>query len=101
MKLAAALVGPLIWTAYFLAVYAVQGLACRGETPAADGATLLVVVATVLALGALLVALITQWRVRGGEFLQRTALPLTALSILGVTWTGMPALFLPACLPTG
>jgi amino acid permease len=95
------LLGPLIWIAHFLTVYAVQGLACRGETPAVDSATLFVIIATVIALAALLVSLVPQWKTRSGDFLHRIAAPLTALSILGVAWTGLPALLLPACVPPG
>ena len=99
MKPLASLLGPLVWIGYFLAVYAVQGLACRGDAPAGGSATIFVIVATVLALGILLVALVVQWKARGGDFLRRIAVPLTVLSILGVAWTGMPALLLPACVP--
>lgn len=95
------LLGPLIWLAHFMMVYAAQGLACRGETPAAGSAALFVVIATVIALGALLVTLVGQWRTRSGDFLQRIAVPLSALSILSVTWTGLPALLLPACVSAG
>lgn len=101
MKPLAALTGPLIWIVYFLAVYAAQGFACHGDEPAADSAKLFVVIATVVALGALLVALALQWKARGGDFLQRIALPLTVLSILGTAWTGMPVLLLTACVPAG
>jgi hypothetical protein len=101
MKPLLALLGPLIWIVYFMVIYAAQGLACRGQAPAGDAATIFVIVATVLALGALLVALIRQGKTRGGDFLQRIAVPLTVLSLLGVAWAGMPALLLAACVPLG
>lgn len=90
-----ALAGPLVWITHFLLVYAGQGVACAGPRPFA--ATLLVGIAGIVALATLVALLIAQRRMAASPA-RAIALPLTALSILGVGWVSLPALIVPACL---
>jgi hypothetical protein len=101
------LIAPTIWFAHFSLLYAAEALICIG--PAADrggamGGT--VVVVTVAALTGLLI--LGARLLRSGEtvapepghsasWLRRTSLLLTLLSALGILWTTLPTVILPAC----
>jgi len=88
-----ALTGPLVWSTHFLLVYAGQGFICAGSDSLA---ALLVGAASIVALAALAALLIAQRRTPSSP--RAIALPLTALSSLGVAWVSLPALIVPACL---
>lgn len=96
---ATALVGPTIWAAHFLAVYASESLLCRAGAPGwHDG---VVTAATLVALLSIAWHGGSQWsrRKMGGarHELARIAIALDALSALAVCFAGLAAATLPAC----
>ncbi len=97
----AALVGPTIWAAHFLTVYASESLACRWTRAAVHDA--IVTAATLLAVAAIFAhRLILRRRSQncaksGGLLLLRTASALDALSLLGIGWAAVAAALLSAC----
>lgn len=103
------LAGPLIWGAHFGIVYAAHHLICLlAGNSAAFWAQLAVIMATVAAVLALLLAIfkpeIMQHRVRyetaqkiSRSFLTSVMRLLALLSVFGVLWAGSAALLLPAC----
>ncbi len=83
---------PLVWAGHFLATYAAESLFCsRGS---ASGHFLLVVAATVLALGLLARPLL---RGPGRVFARQVQFSLAVLSLIAIGWTVLAALMLPAC----
>ena len=95
--------GPLVWFAHFVIAYGTEAILC---TPAAGAPRLmtgLLAIATALAfaaLGAFAWSMMPRHRAPATEdaaFLRVVALALAALSLLGVIWTTLPALSLPAC----
>jgi hypothetical protein len=104
------LAGPLIWALHFAVVYGVQHVACAtlGGHRADFWIHASVIIATVVALLALLVTIIKPNVVlrmdRDGGMSQNTRalLPgimrlLALLSFFGVLWAGAAVFFLPAC----
>lgn len=96
---ATALVGPTIWAAHFLAVYASESLLCRVGAPGwHDGLVTGGTLAALLAIGWHGASL---WR--RGEMaearheLARIAIALDALSALAVCFAALVAVALPAC----
>ncbi len=83
---------PLVWAGHFLAVYAAESLFCSRGTAA--GHFLLVVVATLAALGLLARPLL---RGPGGAFDQRVQFSLAVLSLIAIAWSVLAAVMLPAC----
>jgi hypothetical protein len=94
-----AFTGPLVWFGHFAAVYVAEALVCITPLAGSRVMIVLVVSATAVAIAALGVFAWSLMRRRAphGEFLRTIALALAALSALGVTWTTLPALWLPAC----
>jgi hypothetical protein len=110
------LAGPLIYSAYFLAVYLVVEAACNTgwisfSFAGTNGVTVVVVVLTAVALAAVLVSLALQVRRlrrlpaqdekegAGPEcFAARVGFLLDLLSVLLVLATGAPALLLAPCV---
>lgn len=97
-----ALVGPVIWAAHFLAVYASESLICRWDQPPTHDA--IVASATVLALLTILLHACRAVRCpgasgssRSGRFLRSTSLALDGLSLVGIGWVGLAAILLGAC----
>jgi hypothetical protein len=94
-----AFTGPALWFAHFTVVYGAEALICRAPSPA--GARVMIVfvasatAVAIAALGAFAWSLMRRRAPHG--FLRTIALALAALSTLGVTWTTLPALWLPAC----
>jgi hypothetical protein len=96
--------GPLIWSAYFLIVYASESLICtRAEE---RHHLMLIAVATIGAamgllvlIGAEVARLGARTQSGGAGFMERAGLVLSGLSLLALGWTAMPALTLPACQP--
>ena len=97
---------PLIWFAHLTTVYAAEALICIG--PPAAAAIMMawtITLATVIALTGLLVAAwmlrrSKSWRTRNldsSRFLVGASHLLILLSLLGVVWTILPTIFLPAC----
>jgi hypothetical protein len=98
-----ALVGPTIWAAHFLTVYASESLACRFGRPAIHDA--IIVGVTIFAIVALTLYM-SRTRRRGRaigsddrfeHFLQRIAWALNALSLVGIGWAALAAMLLSAC----
>jgi hypothetical protein len=107
MTVARWLAGPLVWTAHFLIVYASESLVCsRG-----GGAALhlgLVAAASVAGLLVLLAVTPYSWRAGaarglgvspGRAFMDRAAVALGLLGMLGLIWTALPAMLLSSCSP--
>jgi membrane-anchored protein YejM (alkaline phosphatase superfamily) len=99
LSAAPALFGPIVWATYFLVIYASESLLCglaRGQAH-----TRLLVVATVLALLALLAHGVWQWRrLRAQDsqrFVMRAGLALNGLALLAIVQVAVAGLFLPAC----
>ncbi|RXT33727.1 MULTISPECIES: hypothetical protein [unclassified Bosea (in: a-proteobacteria)] len=98
---AAALVGPTVWAAHFLTIYASESLACRWNQAAVHDT--IVTAATLLAVVAILAhMLILRRRNQNpakswGLFLLQTAGALDALSLLGIGWAAVAAALLNAC----
>lgn len=100
-------VGPGIWFAHFVALYGAEALICTPPTGSSRAMVWTGVVATALALAALVIFALTLWRERvpdeaphehtGAAFLLATPLLLTILSILAVIWTALPTAALSAC----
>ena len=101
------LVAPFIWFTHLVIVYAAEALVCIG--PPADRGNamgLVVFLASTAALTSL--AILAAGILRAGNtapptanqertWFTRVSLLLTLLSILGVIWTVLPTLVLPAC----
>jgi hypothetical protein len=98
-----ALVGPTVWAAHFLTVYASESLACRFGLPAVHDA--IIVGVTILAMVALTLHTSRTGRCRRAmvnddrfeHFLQRSAWALNALSLVGIGWAALAAMLLSAC----
>jgi len=98
-----ALVGPTVWAAHFLTVYASESLACRFGLPAVHDA--IIVGVTIFAIVALTFhmsrlprrgrAIVSKDRFE--YFLQRSAWALNALSLVGIGWAALAAMLLSAC----
>lgn len=92
-----AFAGAIVWAAHFFGVYLTQSLLCSHRDAAAQAPVSLIgAFLTVLALAALLASAIRQCGCCSDAALF-FALPLTLLSVLGVLWTSVPLLLLPAC----
>jgi hypothetical protein len=100
------LVPPLVWLLHLATVYAAEALICiRPATAAATMMLWTIALATAAALTALL---LTAWTVHRGNarhtrsfgnsrFLLGVSRLLILLSLLGIAWTILPTIFLPAC----
>lgn len=93
--------GPLIWAAHFLVVYGSESLACtRGGSHA-----LVMIATTIVAMGALAAVIALALRRQrasgqGAAFMDTVALALGFLSATAVLATTVPALLIPACMPS-
>jgi hypothetical protein len=98
-RAAATLLGPVIWAAHFIIVYALESVLCR--TAAGHWHALVIAAVTVLAVVALAVHGGSQRRrlhIEGVDgFLARTALTLDGLSLLAIMLVSMAGLALPGC----
>ena len=101
------LIAPAIWFAHFSLVYAAEALICIGP-PAGRGTTMgwTVFLATAAALTGLII--LAAGILRAGNttnqestWFPRVSLLLTLLCVLGVIWTVLPTLVLPACALPG
>ena len=105
------LIAPAIWFAHFSVLYAAEALICIGP-PGDRGTTMgwTVFLATAAALTSL--AILAAGILRAGNttpptanqastWLPRVSILLTILSVLGVIWTVIPTLVLPACALPG
>lgn len=102
------LIAPAIWFAHFSSLYAAETLICIG--PPADQATTMGWIAVLATAAGLTGLIILAARLRrfgriaapgpghGRSWLRRTALLLTLLSALGIIWTTLPTVILPACV---
>lgn len=97
----AALVGPTIWAAHFLIIYASESLTCRwGQLKLHDA---IVTAATLLAVVAIIAHMLILRRrnsIRAKSvalFLHRTASALDGFSLLGIGWAASAAVLLHAC----
>lgn len=94
-------VGPVIWAAQFLIVYATESLFCsRGG--GADAHHVLVLVTTGIAAALLVMRLVLRYRAQpasgaGNVFLRDVGTGLDLVALLAVAWTGSPALLLASC----
>ncbi|MEH2535451.1 hypothetical protein V1277_005249 [Bradyrhizobium sp. AZCC 1588] len=98
---------PLIWFLHLTTVYAAEALICIG--PAAAAATMMAWTIALATAAALTALLLTAWTLyRGGNarhtqslgssrFLHGVSHLLILLSLLGIGWTILPAIFLPTC----
>ena len=104
------LTGPILWAGHLAAVYALQSVTCAigGQSiTAADIVPSLVTVATLVAVGPLLIALgipgrlARALRLRFGRGDDRVLISVSrllgVLSLVGVLWTGSAALALDTC----
>lgn len=94
--------GPVVWSLWFVAVYGGQALACRAGPPApAIGAGLLAFTAIVgagLAWAAWRGMVAARHAPAGvGRFLARTGAALHAVAALSTAFVGLPILWVPAC----
>ncbi len=93
-----ALLSPVVWSGYFLLVYAVSALMCAERLHGDVGKGILAV-ASVATAGLLGVAGYRIWT--GGEVTQRFAaglgLLLVAVSLIASVWTALPLLFISPC----
>ena len=105
------LIAPAIWFAHFSVLYAAEALICFGS-PGDRGTTMgwTVFLATVPALTGLVIFAVRILRAedsalpmenQGRALLPRATLLLTLLSVLGIIWTVLPTLVLPACALSG
>jgi hypothetical protein len=104
------LIAPAIWFAHFSVLYAAEALICIGP-PGDRGTTMgwTVFLATAAALTSL--AILAAGILRAGNtpptanqestWFPRVSVLLTILSVLGVIWTVLPTLALPACALPG
>jgi hypothetical protein len=103
----AALLGPSIWAAHFMLVYALEAVLCTTPAPSTDTVVRAVgMLLTGVALATLLAVLV--WHRRrsrrvvghhlpvSGPFIT----PLILLSALAIAWTSLPLFTLPACTST-
>lgn len=94
-----ALLGPVIWAAHFLTIYALESVLCR--ITAGHWHALVITAATILAAVATVVHGSRQQPRLGSKgvdgFLARTALTLDGLSLLAVLMVSVTGLALPAC----
>jgi hypothetical protein len=96
-----ALAGAIVWAAHFFGVYLAQALLCAHRNPTIQTPVSLVgALLTVLALAAMFAFAIRQHRGASDAALF-FALPLTAVSAVGVVWTSLPLFLLPACAQGG
>jgi hypothetical protein len=105
LTLARWLAGPLVWATHFLMVYGSESLLCGVRDGTVRHLTL-VLVATAVALAALLAVTAVNWRCTAAPpddpargFMDWLAVALGLAGLLAVTWTALPAGLLPACLP--
>lgn len=96
---ATALVGPTIWAAHFLAVYASESLFCRAGAPGwHDGLVTGATLAALLAIAWHVVSLGRRGEAAGARHeLDRIAIALDALSALAIGFAALAAAALPAC----
>ncbi|ANW01072.1 hypothetical protein [Bradyrhizobium icense] len=97
---------PLIWFLHLTTVYAAEALICIG--PAAAAATMIAWTIALATAAALTALLLTAWTLHRGDaghtqsvgssrFLPGVSYLLILLSLLGIAWTILPTIFLPAC----
>ncbi len=98
------LAGPAIWAAHFVTVYGSEWLICtRGEAATHQ---MVIGAATAVGVVALLAVIALNAREPSGSgqrhdsasaFMARVGLALALLSLVGLLWTAVPALFLSPC----
>jgi hypothetical protein len=111
-ELAFVLAGPMVWAAHFFLLYGAEVLICTGPVAGSRGEQLLPVAAAlttaaVAGLLAILVAGLTSGRqarqategTTRSLFWRDAPTALAMLAMLGVLWTALPALLIPACAP--
>jgi hypothetical protein len=104
------LTGPIVWVAHFSLLYGIDAAICSGFGMAflERHFWLLALGLTALALITLLCFIAWQFAVRrrndhapnngsGSPFLRDTSIALAALAMIGVLWSALPAMLLPAC----
>lgn len=99
-----AVAGPIVWAAHFFGLYLAEALLCPAQGSAPQpGASGIGAALTALALAAMLAVAIRHRRQARAAHCAALAfaLPLTLLSAVGVLWTSLPLLLLPACAPGG
>ena len=102
-----ALIGPVIWAAHFMLVYALEAVLCTTPGPSTDTVVRTIgVLITGAAIATLLAFLVWQRRRSRAVIAHHQAVsgpfitPLTLLSILAIAWTSLPLFTLPACTST-
>jgi hypothetical protein len=111
-ELALLLAGPLVWAAHFFSMYTAETLFCIGPGAASRGGQLVLVAGTLTAaaLGAVLAMLAARpslgrtapqatEAIARSLFWRDAPTALAALAMLGVLWTALPVLLVPACAP--
>jgi hypothetical protein len=102
--------GPLVWAAHLFLMYAAETLVCTGPGAASRGGQLALAAAalTAAALAVLLTILVIRPAldrsarqaaegIARSSFWHDTPAALAALAMLGVLWTALPVLLVPAC----
>lgn len=98
------LIGPLLWSLHFAALYLIHTLVCASL--ARDAPTMvpiIIAVATLLAAAPILLflfwpRLLQRYHGDAGSFLRATLTLLLVLSLGAIAWGGMSALLIPACV---
>jgi hypothetical protein len=107
--------GPTVWAAHFLVMYAAETLVCSRTVAAAHNLHFLMIamIATAIAVASLTGLIVRQTvrRVASGRanlasdpassFLRETSLVLAILAMLGVLWVALPATLVPGCAAPG
>lgn len=108
---------PIVWALHFLFCYVYGAVYCAkaGRDASLDSPTVVVIAATVIALGLIGAATVSVWRVRGRSltdndfefehntpeerhrFLSHVALMLCVLSAVAVVYVAIPMLYLTSC----
>lgn len=90
------LAGPLIWTAHFLAIYAVASIAALLEQTGEAWPRIAIAIATVVGIVVLLGALMLVGRREGplARFNRNIAIGGVILGLIAIVWQALPALAL-------
>ena len=98
-----ALAGPIVWAAHFFLVYGVEAVICTRTASPSVAMRWIIVAATAVALGLLIVVVLRQWRTRDADaFLRQVQITLALISMAAIAGAAISGLSLPACVsPAG
>lgn len=94
------LAGPIVWAAHFFLVYGVEAAICTRAASPAVAMRWIIVAATAVALGLLMVLVLRLWRTRDADaFLRQVHIALALISMAAIAGAAISGLSLPACVP--